>query len=429
MLEMLSEADTLRLPLREREGSVQGLSGKYHKAWATAPSHTASIARFDFRDSARATLTLDDGRTLDVLLVGSVEATSLATVYECLTPTIAIIVEDPAIASMSPEDLRRRLTIDIERAIWCAHWDDRHLAQLAEQAAVAKASDVLDWGAADRESLLHVVAKRILEEERQIRLPDLVATAHSVLPNGDRLVSSARLPGTIVELGDVQLEMPIGQTRPDVVAQMYGPPPWNTGTLLIEITVTNAIAEERLERIRRNNLPALEIDVRQFGGEVTRSEYAQLIVDEVAGKRWLHHPELSSLHEVATASLARQAGTRNRALEDERQLTELATRENEGFGAVPRSGGTKTARVNGSKAVSKAAPLSPAEGWRSGPVSTANSAQWRTCGCVQWAAVLQFGEDCRDRNITVALALKQCSERFGHSIELLKGVWRSAGLM
>lgn len=65
---------------------------------------------------------------------------------------------------------------------------------------------------------------------------------------------------------------------------------WPADTLSIEITVTNAIDEERMERIRAKNLPTLEIDISRMGGIVSFTEFKRLIVEEAAGKRWLHHP-------------------------------------------------------------------------------------------------------------------------------------------
>ena len=36
----------------------------------------------------------------------------------------------------------------------------------------------------------------------------------------------------------------------------------------------------------------LEIDIGRMGGVVTREEFSRLVVDEIAGKRWLYHPAL-----------------------------------------------------------------------------------------------------------------------------------------
>ncbi len=162
---------------------------------------------------------------------------------------------------------------------------------------------------------MHLIAKQILEEEKWIRLPDLIGTARTTLQDGEPLTASESYPGAMVQLNDVVLEKGMGRTRPDVIAQMREFSPWEAGPILIEVMVTNAITEERMQRIRQNNLPTLEIDIRQLGGKVSRSEYARLVVDEVAGKRWLYHPAEVLLSQRAAVTLSQQASERNREIE------------------------------------------------------------------------------------------------------------------
>lgn len=74
-------------------------------------------------------------------------------------------------------------------------------------------------------------------------------------------------------------------------------------------------------------MPALEIDISRMGGVVTESEFARLIVDEVAGKRWLFHPLLARENSLLEAELAYEASMVN---EQERIYSEtIATPANE----------------------------------------------------------------------------------------------------
>jgi hypothetical protein len=61
-------------------------------------------------------------------------------------------------------------------------------------------------------------------------------------------------------------------------------------TLLIEVTVTHGIDEEKLRRIRELDLPTLEIDIGSLGGKVTLDGLRNLVVNLTIGKRWVHHP-------------------------------------------------------------------------------------------------------------------------------------------
>lgn len=303
-LEMLAKHGTLELPRRQQSARVEGLSGTYYEAWVESKPERVSIANFSVRDEANAILRLDDGRQLIVRLVGTLDANAIElSGSSTLTPTIILIVDDPDVAAMSPEDLRKRLTLVVDRARWCSHWEDEHLIQQATEDALAKAKHALDWldcaeyefpenisAAERRETLLHLKAKEILEMERQIRLPSLEIKVTESLSNGDTLTESSVLPSQLVLLDNVVLEKRLGQIRPDVLATTIGTETWQSGPILIEITVTNAIRNERLERIRQQGIPAIEIDISRMGGVVTEDEFRNLVVREVAGKNWLYHP-------------------------------------------------------------------------------------------------------------------------------------------
>lgn len=424
-LEMLQREGNLRLPMRRVKGSIQGLSGQYHDAWAVTPAETVRISRFEFRDKTAAIITLDDGRTFQLVLEGSIAAHQQDSGASLLTPTIVMAINDPALAEMPPDELRKRITIISEHALWCSHWNDRELANEAEEKAIDEARQALDWGAADRETLLHLIAKQILEEEKRIRLPDLTGVARTTLQDGKPLTASKSYPGALVQLERVLLEKGVGNTRPDVIAQMRDSSPWEAGPILIEVTVTNAITEERMQRIRQNNLPTLEIDIRQLGGKVSRSEYARLVVDEVAGKRWLHHPGEALLRQQAAVTLSQQAAERNREIDQRReQETELAK-----FQKIPESLQRIIPPPSERTTTGSYPRKSRTHHWKHGPISTANSVQWRTCGCTHWEDVLRYAQELRAEHQTVAIALRMCSERYGYSISLLVGIWMAAGLV
>lgn len=424
-LEMLQREGNIRLPMRRVKGSIRGLSGQYHDAWAVAPPETVRIARFEFRDKTAAIITLDDGRTFRLVLEGSIATHQQDSGANLLIPTIVMAINDPALAQMPPDELRKRITIISEHALWCSHWNDRELANEAEQKAVDEAQQALDWGPANRETLLHLIAKQILEEEKRIRLPDLIGTVRTTLQDGEALTASKSYPGAMVQLEAVLLEKNVGHTRPDVIAEVRESSPWEAGPILIEVTVTNAITEERMQRIRQNNLPTLEIDIRQLGGKVSRSEYARLVVDEVAGKRWLHHPTEALLRQQAAVTLSQQAAERNREIDQRReQETELAK-----FQKIPESL-QRIIPPPSERTTTGSYPRKPrTHHWKHGPISTANSAQWRSCGCTQWEDVLHYAQESRADHQTVAIALRMCSERYGYSISLLVGIWMSAGLI
>ncbi|UCV22196.1 hypothetical protein [Ferribacterium limneticum] len=333
-LEMLLKEGELFLPHRRQSKKVEGLSGEYYEAWVDAPREPIRIAEYKIEDRVNALLTLEDGRLLKVCLVGSVEASDEESEYLEITPMIRLIVDDPSIAAMSPEELRKRITLIIDDGRWCSHWSDDDLAAQALADAEQKAEDALDWlnipegisNELKRETLLHLKAKEILEQEKQIQLPPLAVSSKRELPMGQVIEKKRSRAEQLVQLAEVRLEQHLGEIKPDVLASTIAVGDWPADTLSIEITVTNTIDEERLERIRQKGIPTLEIDVSRMGGKVTLEEFKNLIVHEVAAKRWLYHPWLETEKRNLDSLVEQEAVI---ALEKQQRQAEKDRRERE----------------------------------------------------------------------------------------------------
>jgi hypothetical protein len=296
----IETTEYLVLPRRRRPGRVEGLSGRYFDAWVEREPERVRVARCQFEDPVSALLALDDGRYLKVRLVGRGKVSTVGGEARMLA-TIDLEVDDPTIAGMSLEALLPRLTLAWEDGCWQRHWNDDELSAAAFVRARQLAVDALDWVDEDgdlpanltaverRETLLHREAKAILEREKRIMLPGLVVEAKHRRKGGLVDMREHRQPMGLQQLEVVRLEVPMEASRPDVVAE------WRTVNgdqrrLLIEITVTNAITPARVERLASLGFPVLEIDIGRMGGLVTRAEFEQLVLFEVAGKRWVHHP-------------------------------------------------------------------------------------------------------------------------------------------
>lgn len=304
--EMFGRQERIVLPRRRRSQEVEGLSGKYHDAWVELPAEPIRISDCTFEDEANAILTLDDGRRLLVRLVGRGEVGKSSGNEGHLTACIKIQVDDPAVANMNPEEIIARLELVWNAGCWVNHWADDELDAEAEASAIAKAIDSLDWlDAGDlpddlspserRETLLHREVKAILERERRIRVPELKAEAEWQRANGFTDKRTWSSPDVELRLSSVELEVHLGHSVPDVVASWVEEDGWSH-SMLIEVTVTNPINDERIERLASLGWPALEIDISRMGGAVTREELTHLVLDEVAGKRWLHHPVIEEEH-------------------------------------------------------------------------------------------------------------------------------------
>lgn len=76
-------------------------------------------------DNALAVVVLEDQREIEVRLTAILErndevpATHLA--------VIQIDTTDPELASLTPDDLRKRMRLLINEGTWCSHWGDLEL--------------------------------------------------------------------------------------------------------------------------------------------------------------------------------------------------------------------------------------------------------------------------------------------------------------
>ena len=335
-IQMLRESGAIQLPRRTIRGEVVGLSGSVHEAWVERPPQKLAIRNFNFCDRAAAILTFEDGRQLQVLLTGTGSTTAFQAANDCQVPTIWLDLPDTFLASMSPEDLKTRLTLLPDGLCWVSHWEDETLRAEAQSKASEIAARFMDLtgdysleleGVEQkfrRETVLHLEVKRILAESKEIAVPALRVRVDDFAENGFGFEREWSRPVETLALLDVRLEQKMGQVIPDVLAQVRED---RGGRMIFEVTVTNRIGADRLARIGKLHIPALEIDLSRTGGLLTRAELRQLVVYGLETKRWLHHPELDYqttllTNEVAAAILKIES---QRIMEDEYRRTILKT--------------------------------------------------------------------------------------------------------
>lgn len=315
--EMFAKQNTIMLPRYRKSANVEGLSGQYFNAWVEREAECVRLKQFSFRDEISGWLTLDDGRRLLVKLIGRGESSSID--EDRVEAKIELEVDDPSIAMMTPEEIFRRIELSWTNACWIQHWEDKALENEAQQLAKEKAINALDWLGDDgllnhlnksqrRETLLHREVKAILEAEKRICLPRLQVNAEFKRSNGFVDRRDWMEPEQEVVLASVELEVHLGHSIPDVIASWVKEDGW-TQTIIIEVTVTNTINDERVERLESFGFPVLEIDISRMGGVVTKEEFKRLVVDEVAAKRWLYHPTIEVERQHLVAMMRRDSDT------------------------------------------------------------------------------------------------------------------------
>lgn len=334
----LLEMGVIELPRRRMSRTATGFSGEGYEVWVEAPAERIVVVGATMHDYATAVLTLDDGRQLLVDLTGQRAPGSEG--YGLALVTLSL--SDPTLAMMGPDEIRARLRI-LPEITWCAHWNDQELLATGDAAAAVASREALDgWEEFDemefrahlpmgidaettqrlrRETLLHREVKAILEQASSISVPGFAVDVARDPPDefsgdweGFAVQKSWLTAPRELELEEVRLERRLGNIVPDVIGTIGGRQIYTSGitmtmvngdfeedvndcfsrawplTVLIEVTVTHGIDDEKLRRIRELDLPTLEIDIGSLGGKVTLDGLRNLVAHQMIGKRWVHHP-------------------------------------------------------------------------------------------------------------------------------------------
>ena len=120
------------------------------------------------------------------------------------------------------------------------------------------------------ETVIHLMAKQILEEEKSAIFPELSVKVtkediSGVVHKEVGIVEKQNLK----EFSSVQLETKLGNIRPDIIAyQGYVP-------VLVEVAVTHFADKDKIKIIKDKSLPAIEIDLSNVSYKTTKEKRGQ----------------------------------------------------------------------------------------------------------------------------------------------------------
>src|SRR5262249_46973662 len=122
------------------------------------------------------------------------------------------------------------------------------------------------------ETALHLAAKQILSECREIQLPEVVVYERPriVFPSESKY-----------RLENVRTEQRTGGIVPDILADCGG------RQLMIEIRVTHAVDEAKRKRIQELRISAIEIDLSRACRDLSPESLSNAVIEETANKKWL----------------------------------------------------------------------------------------------------------------------------------------------
>lgn len=315
LLRGLTEQGYVDLPARSFRSSDIGLSGQGYQAWVTRPGERVAISKIQFVDRVRAVLMLANGRQLEVLLTGSLEGHDVDEEVEPGRALILLQVDDPEVSLMDPQDIRRHLTLRPDVICWKSHWDDAELKLEAAGEVERQIQEHLDTLPDDlmlpadmppelkRETVLHYVVKELLLEVGEVWTPAVTLNPQVRAADGTWITRKWTLPYERHALRNIVLEKRLGLLRPDLMCESHVEGGMGLSPFLIEVAVTSHVVGERLQKIRDQKLPCLEIDISRFGGRVTREKLKELVVREHAAKTWIYHPGVAEMKSRFSAEI------------------------------------------------------------------------------------------------------------------------------
>lgn len=135
-----------------------------------------------------------------------------------------------------------------------------------------------EWAA---ETALHFAMKQLIEEERQIFVPDMHVQVERTTSWGQTVKRTHSIPGKMVQLESVALEHSVHPIRPDVVAMSGGK------RLFIEVTVTHGTDQKKLKHIQKINTSAIEFNLRDYSRTIDWEVLRDLLIRASPVKSWI----------------------------------------------------------------------------------------------------------------------------------------------
>ncbi len=161
------------------------------------------------------------------------------------------------------------------------------------------------------ETSVHRMAKQIVDEERQIHLPQIVVRLSGTDSGGkSHYVEELVKKSQIAELNKVELEKRLDKIRPDIIAYVGNHP------ILIEVAVTSFASQKKVDLIEKLEIPAIEINLSSKKYMSGKKELKEHIYSENVKVSWLYHPEKSRVEERLKATLDGKIQDANSKLPD-----------------------------------------------------------------------------------------------------------------
>lgn len=145
------------------------------------------------------------------------------------------------------------------------------------------------------ESALHLLAKEVISQSRELFIPELEIEASLVGVDGIELHRNNSQSAYILTYEEVLVEQAVNDYRPDltlvlqpkiVLSEIY----FGMESFIdVEVKVTHGVDDEKLDKVISAERPMIEIDVSEADFLMNREALAHWIIYH-APRQWLYHP-------------------------------------------------------------------------------------------------------------------------------------------
>jgi len=132
------------------------------------------------------------------------------------------------------------------------------------------------------ETAIHQAAKQVIEQERRIWVPAVLACPFYY--DNDNWAFIRAAPAQVVKVERVEVEEAVGAYRPDLI--LYSA---RGRRLAVEFVVTHPVSDEKEEFYEREKLSALAIDLKKVARKLSFARLRELLLQPHQKAKWLHN--------------------------------------------------------------------------------------------------------------------------------------------
>lgn len=159
------------------------------------------------------------------------------------------------------------------------------------------------------ETSIHLMAKQIVDEDCSLMFSELIIKRTAEDLAGGHHSEEIRLEESGVRFFDrVELEKGLDDIRPDITAYVCDEP------FLIEVAVTSFADNDKKRKIRKRQVPAIEIDLHSVDYSITKNDLRELLNSDSTKKKWLSHPRAKDAKKDLKTRLDARIGRINESL-------------------------------------------------------------------------------------------------------------------